>query len=74
MRDVGNAHKILVGKPEGRKMTQKTRHRWEACFKMRNRVAGCGTDSSCPGQGKVAGSCKHSGELVSNKAGNFLTT
>jgi hypothetical protein len=44
-----NAYKILVGKCEGKRSLRRPRHRWEDNIDMdlkRNRVAGCGLDSS----------------------------
>jgi hypothetical protein len=34
MRDKGNAYRILVGKPEGRRPLGKHRHKWEDNIKM----------------------------------------
>jgi hypothetical protein len=49
------AYRALVGKPEGRRPLERSRHRWEDNIKMvewGHRVDGCGS-----GQGQVAGSC-----------------
>jgi hypothetical protein len=34
MREMRNAYKILVGKPEGKKPFRRPRHRWEDDIKM----------------------------------------
>jgi hypothetical protein len=37
-----NAYRILVGKPEGRRLLGRPRHRWEDNIKMDLREIGCG--------------------------------
>jgi hypothetical protein len=38
----GNAHKILAGKPEGKRPLGKPRHRWEDNIRMDLGEIGCG--------------------------------
>jgi hypothetical protein len=46
MREMRNAYKILVGKPEGRRQLGRPRCRWEVYSKMdHNRVGSCGQES-----------------------------
>jgi hypothetical protein len=60
-------HRILVGKPEGRRTLGRPRRRWEDNIKM-------GPDGAGSGKGQVAGTCEYGNELsVSINAGNFLT-
>jgi hypothetical protein len=67
--------KILVGKPEEKRLLRRSRHRWEDNIKvvLRETVEECGLESSGSGQGPVAGSCEHSNEpLGSIKCGECL--
>jgi hypothetical protein len=58
MGEMRNVQKILVGKPEGKRLLEGLRHRWEDNIKMKE--LGCGLDSSGSGQGLLAGFCEHS--------------
>jgi hypothetical protein len=55
---------MLVLKPESNRPLGKPRHRWEdiGMDLKRNRVRGCGLDSSGSGQVPLAGSHEHSNE------------
>jgi len=52
------AYRVLVGKPEGKRLPGRPRRRWEDNFKMDLQDVGCGghgLDRSGSGQGQVAG-------------------
>jgi hypothetical protein len=54
-------HKVLVGKPEGKRPLGRPRRRWEDGIRMDLGEIGlgvCGLDSTVSGQGPVAGCCK----------------
>jgi hypothetical protein len=71
-----NAHKILVGKPEGKRHLQRYRHRQEGNIRMDLREIGsgrCELDASGLRQGPAMDSCEHSSEsLCSIKGRDFL--
>jgi hypothetical protein len=58
MREMRNGHSILVEKAEWKRPIGRPRRRWEDNIRMDvngNRVVVCGLDSSCSGQGPLAG-------------------
>jgi hypothetical protein len=68
-----NAHKILVGKPEGRTRLRRPRRRWKDDIKKDLWETGFALDSSDLGSGPLVGSCEHSNEPPgSTKYGEFL--
>jgi hypothetical protein len=46
MEDMRNVYKILVGKPEGKRLLRRPRHRWEGNIKINIKELGCGLNSS----------------------------
>jgi hypothetical protein len=62
MGDERKVYKVLVGKPERRRLLGRPRRRWEDGIRMDLReiglVGGCGLDSTGSGQGPVAGCCE----------------
>jgi hypothetical protein len=63
-------HKVLVGKPEGKRPLGRPRRRWEDGIRMDLRELGvCGLDSTVSVQGPVAGSCEYGDE----PSGSFST-
>jgi hypothetical protein len=65
-------HRVLVGKPEGRRPLGRPRRRWEDNIKMD--LQEVGLDGAGSGQGQVAGTCGYGNELSGSiNAGNFLT-
>ena len=70
-------HRVLVGKPEGKRPLGRPRRRWKDNIKMESgRWRGSwGLDGVGSGQGEVAGTCGY-GEGLSGSvsAGNFLTS
>jgi hypothetical protein len=65
MREDRGMYKVLVGKPEGRRLLERPRCRWEDGVSMDLREIGlgvCGLDSTGPGQGPVTGCCECCGE------------
>jgi hypothetical protein len=72
--DIRNAYKILIGKPEEKRLLVRPRRRWENGFK-RHKLERCCLHSSGSGLGPVVNSCELSNELPGSlKAGNFLTS
>ena len=71
-------HRVLVGKPEGKRPLGRPRRRWEDNIKMdlREVGGGCGgLDGVGSGWGQVAGTCEYGEEPSgSENAGNFLTS
>jgi hypothetical protein len=58
MGDERKLYKVLVGKPEGKRLLGRPRRRWENGVRMDLReivLGGCGLDSTVSGQGPVAG-------------------
>jgi hypothetical protein len=56
-----NVHRLLVGKPEGKRPLGRSRRRWMDNIKMdlfRDRIKCCGLDWSGSGKVKVESSCK----------------
>jgi len=70
-------HRVLVGKPEGKRPLGTPRRRWEDNIKMGLQEVGGGRgglDAVGSGQGQVAGTCGYvKGLSGSINAGNFLT-
>jgi hypothetical protein len=65
MGEERKVHKVLVGKPEGKRPFGRPRHRWEDGIRMDLRetgLGGCGLDSTGSGQGPVAGCYKYGDE------------
>ena len=60
MGDRRGANRVLVGKPEGRRLLERPRRRWENNIKIDLREVGPehGLDRSGLGYGQVAGSCE----------------
>jgi hypothetical protein len=73
---MGYVHKILVGKPKGKRSLGRHRHRQKDNFYIgseRKRVGGCALDSSGSEQGSAGGSYEHSNELSGSiKGREFL--
>jgi hypothetical protein len=68
-------HRVLVGKPEGKRPLVRPRCRWEGNIKMDLQEVGGGLDGVGSGKGQVAGTCGYGEELSSSIiAGNFLTS
>ena len=68
-------HRVLVGKPEGKRPLGRPRRRWEDNIKMDLQEVGCGqgTDRDGSGYGQVAGICECGNELSGSiKCGEFL--
>ena len=62
-------HKVLVGKPEGKRLLGRPRCRWEDNIKMDLEEVGRG----CGDWMEVAGACEYSNELSGSiKCGEFL--
>ena len=73
-RDRG-VHRVLVGKPEGKRPLGRPRRRWEDNIKMdlQDVRGGVGTGWSWLNIGTVAGTCGYGEELSGSiNAGNFL--
>ena len=69
-------HRVLVGKPEGKRPLGRPRRRWEDNIKMDLQEVGgsCG-DWIGSGLGQVAGTCEYGDEPSGSKnGGNFLTS
>ena len=72
MEEGRDVHKVLVGKPDGKRPLGRPRRRWEDNIKMDLQEVGrgCGAGS---GQGQVAGACEYGNELSGSiKCGEFL--
>jgi hypothetical protein len=70
-------HRVLVGKPEGRRPLGRLRRRWEDNIKMDLQVVEgvVGTGWSGLRIGQVAGTCEYGNELSGSiNGGNFLTS
>ena len=69
-------HKVLVGKPEGKRPLGRPRRRWEDNIKRNLQKVGgglWGMDGVGSGQGEVAGTCEYGKELSNFiKCGEFL--
>ena len=68
-------HRVLVGKPEGRRPLGRPRRRWEDNIKMDLEEVGWwhGLDLSGSGQGQMVGTCKCGDELSGSiKCWEFL--
>jgi hypothetical protein len=65
MREERKVYKVLVGKPEGKRLLGRPRRRWEDGIRMDlgETGLGCGLDSTGSGQGPVAGCCECGDEL-----------
>jgi hypothetical protein len=57
--DKRNACRILVGKPEGKRLLGRPRRNWVDNIKMDLRMEWYVLDSSVSGYGPVEGSCEH---------------
>jgi hypothetical protein len=57
-------YKVLVGKPDGKRLLGRPRRRWEDCIRMDLWEIGweCGVDSFGSGWGPLAGSCEYGDE------------
>ena len=42
MGEIGGVHRVLVGKPEGKRPLRRTRRRWDDNIKLDNPEMGCG--------------------------------
>jgi hypothetical protein len=61
MGEERKVYKVLVGKPEGKRLLGIPRRRWEDGVRMDLReigLGGCGLNSTVSGQGPVAGCCE----------------
>jgi hypothetical protein len=71
-------HRVLVGKPEGKRPLGRPRHRWEDNMKMDLKEVGgsCGDWMElAQDRDSVAGACGYGEEHTgSENAGNFLTS
>ena len=69
-------YRVLVWKPEGKRLLGRPRRRWEDNIKMDLQELGCGgygLDRGGSGKGQVAGSCEYGNEpLDSMKCWEFL--
>jgi len=68
-------HRVLVGKPEGKRPLGRPRRRWEDNIKMDLWEVGGGwrLDGVGSGQGQMAGTCECGNELSGSvKCGEFL--
>jgi hypothetical protein len=78
MEEGRGVHRVLVGKPEGKRPLGGPSHRWEDNIKMdlHEVGGGCGElDGAGLGYGQVAGTCEYGNELSGSiNAGNFLTS
>jgi hypothetical protein len=71
-----SVYRVLLVKPEGKRIHGRHKHRWEVNM-MDLEEVGWGTCTGLSGSvyGRVAGTCKCSNELlVSIKSGNFQTS
>jgi hypothetical protein len=69
MREKRNVHKLLLGKPEGKRPLRRPRHGWRDDIKMdllRDRIGWCGLDWSGSGLVQVESSCECSNEPSSS--------
>jgi len=69
-------YRVLVGKPEGRRLVGRPRHRWEDNIKMDLQEVGCGgygLDRAGSGSGQGVGTCECGNETSGSvKFGEFL--
>jgi hypothetical protein len=75
MEERRGGYRVLVGKPEGRKLLARTGRRWVDDIKIVLREVGWGygLDRSGSGYGQVARSCKCNNEISGFiKCGKFL--
>ena len=77
MEEGRGVHKVLVGKPEGKRPLGRPRRRCEDSIKiyLQEVGRGCGgLDGVGSGEGQVAGACEYGNELwgCSIKCGEFL--
>ena len=64
-------HRVLVGKPEGKRPLGRPRRRWEDNIKMD--LQEVGLDGVGSGWGQMAGTCEYGNELSGSiKCGEFL--
>ena len=75
MEEGRGVHKVLVGKPEGKRPLRRPTGRWEDNIKMDLQEVGrdCGLDGVGSGRGQVAGACEYGNDLSSSiKCREFL--
>ena len=76
MEEGRGVHKVLVGKPEGKRPLGRPRRRWKDTINMDLEEVGrgCGVGWSWLRIGQVAGACEYGNELLgcSIKCGEFL--
>jgi hypothetical protein len=60
MGEERNVYRVLMGKPKGKRPSERPRHRWEDGIKMDLREIGwgCGVDSPGSGYGSLVGYCE----------------
>jgi hypothetical protein len=65
-----NVYRVLMGKPERKRLLERPRRRWEDGIKMDLREIGwgCGMDSPGSVQGSVVGCCEHGDEPSGSSA------
>ena len=67
-------YRVLVGKPEGKRLLGRPRRRWEDNIKMHLQEVGCGygLDQAGSGLGQVVGTCECGNEPSGSiKCGEF---
>jgi len=75
MGEGSGVHRVLVGKPEGKRPLGRPRRRWEDNIKMdlREVGGGCRLDGVGSGLGQMAGTYEYVDELTGSiKCGEFL--
>ena len=75
MEEGRDVHKILVGKPEGKRPLGRPRRRWEDNIKtdLQEVGRGCGDWMGLAQDRQVAGACEYGNELSGSiKCGEFL--
>jgi hypothetical protein len=70
--EMRNKYKILVGKPEGKRLPEIFRRRWKDNIKMDIKETECGLDSGDSKYSPMAGSYEQG--IEPQKTGNFLTS
>jgi hypothetical protein len=76
MGEERKVYKVLVGKPEGKRLLGRPRCRWEDDIRMDLReigLGGCGLDSTVSGQGLVAGCCECGDESLGSCATELVS-
>ena len=76
MEEGRGVHKVLVGKPEGKRSLGRPARRWEDNIKMDLQEVGrvmWGLDGVGSGWGQVAGACEYGNEISGSiKCGEFV--